>query len=126
MVRVFLAEDMPGVREVIRQHFRHTEGRFHLVGEAGDGVAALDGILALSPDVAVMDLAMPGLTGLEVFRELRRRGNRTPVVICTGSDESGLEQIAGQIVQVQKPFAFARLDAAILEALAAGGDLTHR
>ena len=59
-----------------------------------DGVAALDAILTTSPDAVVMDVMMPFLDGLSVCRELRRRANRTPVLLLTARHEVG-DRVAG-------------------------------
>jgi DNA-binding NarL/FixJ family response regulator len=55
-----------------------------LVGEAGDGRVALQMILELKPDVAVLDLRLPELTGLEVLAELAQRAVRLPVLMLSG------------------------------------------
>ena len=59
-----------------------------------DGVAALDAILTTAPDAVVMDVMMPFLDGSSVCRELRRRANRTPVLLLTARHEVG-DRVAG-------------------------------
>ena len=58
-----------------------------VVGEAADGTAALADILRLQPDVALLDVGMTGLTGLEVCRRLRANAPRTRVVLMTGTPD---------------------------------------
>lgn len=58
-----------------------------VVGEAADGTAALAGILRLQPDVALLDVGMTGLTGLEVCRRLRANAPGTRVVLITGTPD---------------------------------------
>jgi two-component system nitrate/nitrite response regulator NarL len=65
-IRVILADDHPAVRAGIRQ-FIERDPLLQVVAEADDGVAALDLIRRHQPDIAVLDLQMPGLTGLEVI-----------------------------------------------------------
>lgn len=60
---------------------------FTVVGEAGDGRAAVETVLRLRPDVALVDIAMPGYTGLQALREIRAQWPDAKVVILTVSDE---------------------------------------
>ncbi len=61
---------------------------FEVVGEADDGGAALDGIVALEPDVAVLDVDMPERDGLDVLDEVVRRELPTRVILLSGHAES--------------------------------------
>ena len=74
--RVFLVDDHPifrrGLKEVVQ-----TDGGFEVVGECGDGDTALIEIAKSKPHVAILDVNLPGRTGLEVARSLR--GVRPPV-----------------------------------------------
>ena len=54
-----------------------------LVGQCGDGQEALDMILALNPDFAILDLNMPKLNGLEVVRRAREAGSRTRLIVLS-------------------------------------------
>ena len=58
-------------------------GSFDIVGKACDGTTALEAILTLDPDVAVLDISMPGMSGIEVARELRSRGTKAKIVFLT-------------------------------------------
>ena len=55
-----------------------------IVGEYTDGRQALDGILALQPDIALLDISMPGLTGIDVLRELGNHNAKTSVIFISG------------------------------------------
>jgi len=81
-VRVVVADDHPLFREAVVRTIRERP-EFELVGEAPDGRAALEQIRAVRPDVAVLDLKMPGLDGLQVVNALRRDGDATRVVLLT-------------------------------------------
>ncbi len=89
--KLVVAEDDPAVRNAV-QRVIELEGYEVLVTK--DGVAALDAILATSPDAVVMDVMMPFLDGLSVCRELRRRANRTPILLLTARHEIG-DRVAG-------------------------------
>ncbi len=80
-----------------------------VVGEAANGLDALEGILALKPDVAVLDVEMPGLTGLEVVRRLRDRGSRTPVILCSGGDTPPERLAEAACCILKKPVQFDEL-----------------
>lgn len=89
--KIAVAEDDPAVRNAVQRVFE-LEGYSVVVTK--DGVAALDAILTMSPDAVVMDVMMPFLDGLSVCRELRRRANRTPVLLLTARHEVG-DRVAG-------------------------------
>jgi DNA-binding NarL/FixJ family response regulator len=59
-----------------------------VVGEAGDGAAAVGVVAATCPDVVLMDLSMPGVDGVEAIRRLRAAGHLPPVVVLTSFAES--------------------------------------
>lgn len=70
-IRVLLADDHAILRDSLKAFFElHPE--IEVVGEAADGVQAIAGALRLQPDVLLLDISMPGLTGLEVIRRLKR------------------------------------------------------
>lgn len=75
-IRVFLADDHAAARAVVRSLLEEG-GDIRVIGEAGDGHAALAEIDACRPDVAILDLDMPGLDGLALAQTLRER--RVPV-----------------------------------------------
>ena len=70
-MRVLVADDHPLFREAIVRTVRERP-EFELVGEAADGRAALEAIRELRPDVAVIDVKMPELDGLQVVAAVRR------------------------------------------------------
>ena len=79
---VLIADDHPLLRSGLRQTIeRHAELR--VVAEAGDGHAALEQIVALKPDVAIVDLDMPGLDGFGVLRAIRSRQLATATIVLT-------------------------------------------
>jgi two-component system response regulator MprA len=90
-LKIVVAEDDPAVRNAV---LRVLELEGYTVTAVKDGVAALDAILTTSPDAVVMDVMMPFSDGLSVCRELRRRANRTPVLLLTARHEVG-DRVAG-------------------------------
>lgn len=87
-LRVVIADDHETYRRGLARAIRRF-GTLELVGEAADGAEALDVIREASPDIALLDVRMPGLDGLEVARRLRELGGIT-VVVLTGSSTDEL------------------------------------
>jgi len=81
-IRVVIADDHGLLREGVRALLAPTKD-IEVVGEAGDGRATVEQCKKLDPDVVLMDIAMPGLGGLEATLELRREHPRTKVLVLT-------------------------------------------
>ncbi len=81
-VTVFLADDHGIVRDGLKALLQ-TRGTFRVVGEAGNGRAAVRETLRLHPEVVVMDIAMPELNGLEATEQIRAACPDTQVVILS-------------------------------------------
>jgi DNA-binding NarL/FixJ family response regulator len=81
-ITVFIADDHPIFRAGLR-HVIETNANMRIAAEAGDGNEALAAIEASRPDVAVLDIDMPGRDGLEVARALRDRRSATRVIFLT-------------------------------------------
>ncbi len=114
-IRVLVADDHAIVRAGIR-HVLETEPGFVVVGEASNGAEALALALELAPDVAVLDISMPGLSGLQAAAELRRRCPDTRVLMLSMHEntEYVLESLrAGVHGYILKDSAAAELGAAI-------------
>ncbi len=88
---VVVAEDDPSVRTAV-ERVLDLEG--YQVQTANDGNSALELIVSSKPHAVVMDVMMPFIDGLTVTRELRQRGNRTPVLLLTARHEVG-DRVAG-------------------------------
>lgn len=77
---VLLADDHIVFTEGVR---RLLEGRFEVVGTVADGALLVDGASRLRPDVVVMDISMPKLSGLEALRQLKAKSRQTNVIVLT-------------------------------------------
>jgi DNA-binding NarL/FixJ family response regulator len=75
-IRVYIVDDHPIVREGLRTYLRTLDG-IDVVGEAPDGETAVDEVARLRPDVVLMDLALPGIDGVEATRRIRATGTGT-------------------------------------------------
>jgi DNA-binding NarL/FixJ family response regulator len=85
--RVLLADD---VAQVLSSAATLLEEKFEIVAMVTDGLAAFDATLALAPDLLVLDISMPGLSGIEVARELKRSGNKAKIVFLTVHEDSDI------------------------------------
>ncbi|HUL03257.1 MAG TPA: response regulator transcription factor [Gemmatimonadales bacterium] len=81
-VRVLLADDHRAVREGLRALLERAG--LDVIAEAADGRAAVDAAVALHPDVAVLDLVMPVLNGVDAAREIARNAPDTSCILLTG------------------------------------------
>ena len=84
-VRILLADDHPLTRSGIAEFVRREES-FELVAEAEDGIEAWDKIKNLRPDVALLDIRMPGYDGVTVAQKVKNEGMNTAIVMLTSYD----------------------------------------
>ena len=82
MTTIILADDHPIVRRGLRSVLEAEKG-FSLLGEAGDGLEAVRMVENLQPDILITDMMMPGLTGLEVTRQVKHRVPKTKIIILS-------------------------------------------
>jgi len=87
--KVLIVDDHPLFRNGLRQVLQN-DVRFELVGEADDGTLAWKSILEKKPDVAVLDINLPGLTGLEVAGKVHAQKLATRIIILTMFKEEDL------------------------------------
>lgn len=124
MIRVVLVDDQTLMRRGLRGLLDLTED-IRVIGEASDGEEALRTITEAAPDVVLLDVRMPKLTGIEVLKELRAQGKLPPILLLTTFDDDAalLEGIrAGARGFLLKDVSLERLTEAI-RAVAAGETL---
>lgn len=83
MYSILVADDEDLIREGIKQLFCYEDLGFTICGEAANGDAALEQMLTVQPDVVLLDIRMPGISGLEAMRLARERGFQGAVVIVS-------------------------------------------
>ena len=89
MVRVLLADDHEVLRRGLRQIIEDQPG-WTVCGEAGTGREAVDLAAQEKPDIAVVDISMPELNGLEATRQIRKASPRTEVLVFTMHENESL------------------------------------
>ncbi|HET6315095.1 MAG TPA: response regulator [Chloroflexota bacterium] len=117
MTRILVAEDEPIARMDLREMLENLG--YNVVGEAGDGVAAVNLARALKPDLVLMDIKMPEQDGISAAQTLAQE-KVTPVLLLTAySDREFVDRAvdAGVMGYLVKPFAEAQLKPAIEVAL---------
>jgi len=94
MTKLLIADDHPFIVAGLQSILRETD--FEIIATLSRGDTVLDEISRLRPDIVVLDMQMPGRTGLEVLRVLRNRGDMRPVVLLTASlnDSAILDALA--------------------------------
>jgi DNA-binding response OmpR family regulator len=110
--RVLVADDEPDIRDLVRLAVQRAGGT--VVGAVADGTAALAAARALRPDLAVLDVSMPGASGLEVCAALRAdadaAGTRVLLLSAGASEEDVTRGLAaGADLYLIKPFGVAFL-----------------
>lgn len=85
-IRVVLADDHAVVRKGIREYLQE-DPAIQVIGEAGDGEQAVELVTREKPDVAVFDVQMPRLTGLEAASQVRTSSPNTRILILTAYDD---------------------------------------
>ena len=90
-LRVLLADDYQPILDFVRHLL---ERRFDIVGLVADGESLLDAANRLQPDIIVLDVTMPLLTGLEAAGEISKRANPPKLIFLTLLDEPGVVEKA--------------------------------
>ena len=96
LLKTVIIDDHPGVRRCLRA-MMECEPAVEIVGEAGNGVLALEAVRTLTPDLLLLDINMPEMTGLEVLKHLRAARNPVSVIILSGHADSRYVEAALQL-----------------------------
>ena len=114
MKTVLIVDDAAFMRMMLKDIL--TKNGFTVVGEGINGVDAIEKYKELKPDIVTLDITMPEMDGLEALKELRRRGNSTPVIMCTAMGQQAMVMDAiqnGAKDFIVKPFQADRVIEAI-------------
>jgi DNA-binding response OmpR family regulator len=101
--RVLIAEDEPPLRELLHD-FLTSQG--YEVAAVATGAQVLEAVPTFQPDVIVVDMVLPGLSGIEILAALRQAACTVPVILTSGHQVAGREGFFGVL---RKPFTFQRL-----------------
>jgi DNA-binding response OmpR family regulator len=115
MKKILIVEDNEVVQDILRQFFAP---RYN-VQIAGNASQALSLIVRVAPDVALLDIKMPGLDGISLLKSLREMGVTVPIFIMTGYDSLQVAQDAlnaGANGYLPKPFNLLHLDRLVADA----------
>src|SRR5258706_6711058 len=85
-IRILLADDHALIRQGLRA-LLEKQG-FQIVSEASDGQEALRLVMEMHPDIAIVDISMPVLNGVDTARELKKSSPKTKVILLTQHDEA--------------------------------------
>ena len=92
-VRVVVIDDHMGFRRALVASLSLVNN-VEVVGEAGDGEAGCDTVLAMKPDAVLMDMSMPGISGVDAMRRIHRKEPSLPVIILTAHADDALQREA--------------------------------
>jgi DNA-binding NarL/FixJ family response regulator len=121
--KVLIADDLAPVLETVRALLHE---QYEVVAAVSDGRAALDASFKYKPELTVLDISMPGMSGIEVATELRRRGDLAKIIFLTVHEDFDILkacQAAGGLGYVVK----VRMDSDLIPAMEAaldGGSFT--
>src|SRR5947207_7009540 len=85
--RIVIIDDHPLFRKGLEQLI-HSDGTFAVCGEAGNAAEAMQVIRKLAPDMAIVDLSLPGANGIELIKNVRAEFARLPILVLSMHDES--------------------------------------
>ena len=91
--RVLIADDTVALRRLLSR-MMDRDGRFEVVGEAGDGQEAVDLASQLKPDLVILDVMMPKKSGAEALSEIREASPSSRIIIFSGADAVALGDLA--------------------------------
>ena len=95
MPRILVADDHPLLLKGLVEEL--VSNKHHVLAKANNGMEALERILSKEPDIAILDVEMPLLTGIEVVKKAREEGSLTKFIILTSYKEEGLIYEAQQL-----------------------------
>jgi two-component system chemotaxis response regulator CheY len=118
MARVLVVDDAAFMRMMLKDIL--TKGGHEVVGEAANGVEAVEKYKELKPDVVTMDITMPEMNGIDAIKEIKKFDPNATVIVCSamGQQAMVIEAIqAGAKDFIVKPFQAARVIEAVQKVL---------
>ena len=113
-MRILLVDDEAPARERLRRLISEMQGDYQVCGEAEDGVGALEGCKRLEADLVLLDIGMPGMSGLEAARRLAGLDPPPAVILVTAYPEHALEAFEHRVEDyLVKPVRPERLQSAL-------------
>src|SRR5437667_2203716 len=85
--RIVIVDDHPLFRKGL-QEMIHSDGTFAVCGEAANAAEAMDVIRQVAPDMAIVDLSLPGANGIELIKNIRAEFPKLPILVLSMHDES--------------------------------------
>jgi len=116
--RVLLVDDAAFMRMMLKDVL--TKNQIEVVGEAENGVVALQKYMELKPDLTIMDITMPEMDGIQAIKEIRKKDPQAKVIMCSamGQQAMVIEAIqSGAKDFIVKPFQPERVIEAVKKAL---------
>src|ERR1700733_10058308 len=115
--RILIVDDSAVMRALLRSVVG-SDQRLEVAGTASDGASALRIVESLRPDLVLLDVEMPVMDGLNTLKQMKARGNRIPVIMCSALTQRGakvtIEALAsGAVDYVAKPSGQTSREAAI-------------
>src|SRR5258708_39099348 len=86
-IRILIADDDPNIRLLLRRLLEKQQD-WHVCGEASNGVEAIEGAEQFAPDIVVLDLAMPGMNGLQAAPEIMKAHPQLPMLLISVQEVS--------------------------------------
>ena len=117
-VRILLADDLSFMRMIQKEIL--TEKGYEVVGEASDGLEAIEKYTELKPDIVVLDITMPNMNGLEAMKKILKIDPKAKIIVCSalGQQKLIVEAIQSGVKDfIVKPFKPERMFSAIEKAL---------
>ena len=109
MIKFLVVDDEPGVVDQVRELL---ELRNYAVVTATSGEKALDLVNRENPNIVILDIRMPGITGIDVLKEVKKSYPKTRVIMLTGVEDDGTRQMAmslGASGYLTKPYSYSEL-----------------
>lgn len=123
--RILIVDDEPAILETLKEAFRRfRHGHAYDVETATNGFDAFQSLVRARPDLVLLDMNMPGMSGLQLLKQIRMLDQRLPVMVITGNPDhrAAAETLkAGVFAYVPKPFDLRHLDHLVALALQQSG-----